>query len=137
MQLTINDSPPYERKATMEVRDVVLDPLPASYTANQGNLLLYGLLATARTVGSGDSLVLASSAHDAEQPLRTVRALVLDIEERAVFCDRLARSRQDLRFHTLNIGLEETQSGELIKHRIYRCDRNRITVIIGRHASRS
>lgn len=41
---------------------VVLDSLPASYTANQGNLLLYGLLATARTVGSGDSLVLASSA---------------------------------------------------------------------------
>jgi hypothetical protein len=56
MQLTINDSPPYERKATMEVRDVVLDSLPASYTANQGNLLLYGLLATARTVGSGTRL---------------------------------------------------------------------------------
>ena len=40
----------------------VFDSLPASYTANQGDLLLYGLLATARTVGSGDSLVLASSA---------------------------------------------------------------------------
>ncbi len=40
----------------------VFDTLPASYTANAGNLLLYGLLATARTVGSGDSLVLASSA---------------------------------------------------------------------------
>ncbi len=41
---------------------VVMDSLPASYTADQGHLLLNGLLATARTVGSGDSLVLASSA---------------------------------------------------------------------------
>jgi hypothetical protein len=41
---------------------IVKDSLPASYTADQGNLLLFGLLATARTVGSGDSLVLASSA---------------------------------------------------------------------------
>ncbi len=40
----------------------VFDTLPASYTANAGNLLLYGLLATARTVGSADSLVLSSSA---------------------------------------------------------------------------
>ena len=40
---------------------VVMDSLPASYTANQGNLLLFGLLSTPRTVGSGDSLVLASS----------------------------------------------------------------------------
>ena len=40
----------------------IFDSLPASYTAGQGNLLLCGLLATARTVGSGDSLVLASSA---------------------------------------------------------------------------
>ena len=38
---------------------VVMDSLPASYTADQGHLLLGGLLATARTVGSGDSLVLA------------------------------------------------------------------------------
>lgn len=41
---------------------VVMDSLPASYTANQGNMWLGGLLATARTVGSGDSLVLAISA---------------------------------------------------------------------------
>lgn len=40
----------------------IFDTLPASYTANAGNLLAYGLLATARTVASGDSLVLSSSA---------------------------------------------------------------------------
>ena len=40
----------------------VFDSLPASYTADQGHLLCYGLLSTARTVGSGDSLVLASGA---------------------------------------------------------------------------
>ena len=38
---------------------VIMDSLPASYTADQGHLLMNGLLATARTVGSGDSLVLA------------------------------------------------------------------------------
>jgi hypothetical protein len=38
---------------------VIMDSLPASYTADQGHLLMGGLLATARTVGSGDSLVLA------------------------------------------------------------------------------
>ena len=31
-------------------------------TLNSGNMLLYGLLATARTIGVGDSLVLASGA---------------------------------------------------------------------------
>lgn len=40
----------------------VFDTTPASYTANAGNYLLGGLLATARTVGSGDSLVLGSGA---------------------------------------------------------------------------
>ncbi len=40
----------------------IFDSLPASYTADQGHLLMYGLLATARTVGSGDSLVLGSGA---------------------------------------------------------------------------
>jgi hypothetical protein len=41
---------------------VVMDTVNATYAANAGNLLLNGLLATPRTVGSGDSLVLASSA---------------------------------------------------------------------------
>jgi hypothetical protein len=40
----------------------VFDTLPASYTANAGNLLVFGTLATVRTLGSGDSLVLPAGS---------------------------------------------------------------------------